>query len=212
MKKVLIAVFAITSLSLSAPSTGFAQHDFFNQAGLYMTDDGTGPTGTSVVDIPVTVYLVLTNPADVENGDSPYETVNAFECMVNFDPVPSIDTLILVNLSFPPTFMPDPDYNHFYEGYLEFKVGMTPAYHVTNNSVVLISITFLSLSAVETEVTLSPVFRPYIEGQMVFQSVSGQPRVMYSASGSHADPVFVFNGEAVVVENESYGSIKALYR
>ena len=35
---------------------------------------------------------------------------------------------------------------------------------------------------------------------------------MYSMGGSHEAPVFVFNGEAVAVENESFGSVKALYR
>ena len=35
---------------------------------------------------------------------------------------------------------------------------------------------------------------------------------MYSIGGSHDAPVFIFNGEAVDVESESFGTVKALYR
>jgi hypothetical protein len=35
---------------------------------------------------------------------------------------------------------------------------------------------------------------------------------MHPVSGSHDAPVFLFNGEAVTVESDTFGSVKALYR
>jgi len=37
-------------------------------------------------------------------------------------------------------------------------------------------------------------------------------RIMHPVSGSYDAPVFIFNGEAVPVETESFGPVKTLYR
>jgi hypothetical protein len=53
---------------------------------------------------------------------------------------------------------------------------------------------------------------PYYTPAMTYRSETGQQIAMYPISGSHEAPVFVFNGVAVPVEEESFGSVKALYR
>ena len=70
-----------------------------------------------------------------------------------------------------------------------------------------------------TEVSLGPLDDSQsIPGEMAFlggHQSSGPDyilTIMYSMGGSHDAPVFVFNGEAVAVENESFGSVKALFR
>ena len=44
------------------------------------------------------------------------------------------------------------------------------------------------------------------------KSLSGHLLIMHSMGGSHDAPVFLFEEEAVAVENETVGSVKALYR
>ena len=86
MKKLL---FAVIAFSLLATGSSIAEPTHPNEVGLYTTPDGYGATGTSVIGSPVEVYLVLTRPTDVNNGDAPYPTVNAFECTLRFDPIPN---------------------------------------------------------------------------------------------------------------------------
>ena len=64
-------------------------------------------------------------------------------------------------------------------------------------------------------VSLGPSPSSDIPGQMCFLTYDlGPPNlvVMHSISGSHDAPVFLFNGEAVPVETDSFGSVKVLYR
>jgi len=162
---------------------------------------------------PVDVYLVLTKPTDVNNNDLPYATVQAFELTLNFSPVPS-DDLVLLATEFPFRSINVGHPADINQGFLEYVVGVDPSYplQVTNESVVLMTFTFINDNITPTEITLGPTSRPGIAGQMAFESESGQLRVMHSVGGAHDVPVFIFNGEAVSVENESFGSIKALYR
>jgi hypothetical protein len=209
MKKLLFAAIAIASISMLAPSSGFAEPTHPNEVGLYMAPNGYGATGTFVVGAPVTVYLVLTRP---EKDGVPYLTVNAFECLLSFNPIGNMFKLGEV---FPPGSINVGDNQNIQDGYLEYIVGISSGYPypVINESVVLVAITFLHLVPNVTEVTLAPPFYGgSIPGQMAYQSVEGDLRVMYSMGGSHEAPVFIFQGEAVAVETESFGSVKALYR
>ena len=90
MKKLLFAVSAIAVLSLLlVAGSSIAEPTHPNEVGLYMEPfepDGTGVTGTYIVGDPVIVYLVLTRPTDTETG-IPYPTINAFECMLTFNPI-----------------------------------------------------------------------------------------------------------------------------
>jgi len=211
MKKLLLFVSAIITISLMMSGAGIAEPTHPNEVGLYLTEDGTGPTGTFVMGSPVVTYLVLTKPADDENGNVPFSTVDAFECQLNFDPVPDND-LLLMDYVLPPGHIDIGRVKDINEGFLEFQVGVAYPIPVINEAAVLVTITFMNLNPATTVVTLGPVLYPSIMGQMAFVSDPGQLRIMHSIGGSHDAGVFEFNGEAVAVEAESFGSVKALFR
>jgi len=70
----------------------------------------------------------------------------------------------------------------------------------------------LHLNTYPVEVTLGPPSVPSIPGHMGFLPPNPPIEIMYSMGGSHEAPVFIFNGMAIPVESESFGSVKALYR
>jgi hypothetical protein len=219
MKNLIIFAIVVSTLSLLVHNTGFAEPTHPNEVGLYTTSDGTGATGTFVVGTPVNVYLVLTRPTDVDNGGVPFNVVTGLELTLHFNPVPN-DDLIVMETILPPGSVDIGRYKDINEGMLEFVVGIpdSEAINVVNEAAILVEFTFLNLSTEKTEVSLHP--------NADFQSVAGEmgylggeipetPYVllaMYSMGGSHDASVFEFNGEAVAVEIESFGSVKALYR
>ena len=93
-------------------------------------------------------------------------------------------------------------------------MGIDPSnpVYVVDEAAVLIWFQFMYVSTGVTTVSLGPTSAPSIAGEMAFQSDPGELRVMYPASGSIHEPVFEFNGEAVAVDDESFGSVKALFR
>jgi hypothetical protein len=212
MQKLLFTMFAVLVLSMLSSSVVTAEPTHPNEVGLYMTPHGYGATGTDVVWGPVDVYLVLTKPSDVENNDEPYATINVCELSLTFNPVPNND-LYYMGTDYP-VFVIDLGQKDINQGFLEYYVGYASDVPVTDESVVFATIHFFTMTDTPTYVTLGPVqgINPSIPGQMCFQSVTGQLRVMHSVGGSHDAPVFIFNGEAVDVEEESFGSVKALYR
>ena len=155
------------------------------------------------------MYLVLTKPTDTNTG-IPYDTINAFECRLDFSPIG--DLFMLADV-LPPTSINIGDTDHLNdEGYLEYIVGIGTAWPVVDESVVLIEFVFIHTAPGEIEVFLAPTSVPAFPGLMVFQSESGVLLPMHPISGSFDAPVFVFEGEAVAVENQSFGSLKALFR
>ncbi|MEN8005543.1 MAG: hypothetical protein ABFS42_00925 [Candidatus Krumholzibacteriota bacterium] len=210
MKKLLFAVSALAALSLLAPSTGFAQHESSanNQLGLFLAADGTGATGSADIGVPVSVFLVLINPTDVDAGEAPYATLNAFECMLNFDG----PALFKLADTLPPTAVNVGDNSDINQGFLEYIVGLGTSMDVSAASATLISFQFMTTSPLPTTITLTQTSAPSIANEMAFQSVTGQLRVMHNASGTKDGIVFAFNGEPVAIENESFGSVKALFR
>jgi hypothetical protein len=210
MKKFLVAVTAVAALSLLlAPSTGIAEPTNPNEVGLYDSPDAwTGISGTDIIGSPVDVFVVLSKVEDTETG-TPYPTINAFELKLNFDP---IGGLFKLGDAYPPQAINVGDNNNIGEGYLEYVVGLGEDCPVVDEQAVLIGITFMHTSSDEIAVTVCPTDFPGIDGHMAFQSVEGDLRVMHSMSGSHEDPVFIFSGIAIAVENESFGSVKALFR
>ena len=209
MKKLLFVVFALVMVSLLTPGTGLAQFGFSNQVGLNLTDDGTGLTCTLTVGAPVNVFLVLTKPTDVENGEAPYTFVNYFECMLNFAPAGG---LYILEETLPPTGHNTGDSAHIGDGYLEYIVGIGTDWPVTDESVCLVTIQFMALVTTPIYVTLGPATVQSIPGEMSFMSIVGDLRVMHPISGGTDIPVFTFNGHLTPAENESFGSVKALYR
>ena len=195
-------------LTLLAPLTVSAEPTHPNELGLYATTDGTGPSGIYGSNVLLNVYLVLTKPTDTDTG-IPYDTINAFECRLEFSP---IGDLFMLGDALPPMSINIGDNSHLHEGYLEYVVGIATDWPVTNESVVLIEFTFIHVAPGAIEVFLAPPSLPYFPGLMAFQSVSGHVLPMYPISGSFDAPVFLFEGEAVAIENQSFGSLKALYR
>jgi hypothetical protein len=159
----------------------------------------------------VDVFLVLTKPTDVEDGDSPYTTINSFGCTLNFTPIPN-DNLVIMGESLPQSGFNAGDSSDINQGFLEYIVGMSTPVPVANEAALLVAFTFMNLDPTTTAVTLGPSSSNAVAGKMFFQSEVGQPRVMYSVGGSPEAAVFLFNGEAVDVEDESFGSVKALFR
>ena len=210
MKKLLFAAAAIFALSMLAPGTGFAEPTHPNEVGLYTNDDGTGATGIYGIGTLLEVFLVLTRPTDTLTG-APYATINAFECRLNFNPP---GNLFKLGEILPPYSINIGESNNILAGYLEYVVGIGTDWPVTDESVQLIEFLFLHSAPGVIEVTLGPISNipPSIPGHMAFQSVPGHLLIMYSMGGSHDAPVFLFEGEAVAVENETFGSVKALFR
>jgi len=208
MKKLLFAVSALAALSLLAPSTGFAQHVYPNQVGLYEFSDGTGATGTFDVGSPVTIFLVLTKP---EVDGLPVTQINAFEATLNFNPAGNMFKLAEV---FPGNNVNVGDNSDIGQGFLEYIVGFAASHPVTDESITLVTFTFMHTAPGPIEVILTPTSKPAFPDQMVYQnaSVAGDLRQMFTAAGPDGGPVYVFDGSAVAVENESFGSVKALYR
>jgi hypothetical protein len=209
MKKLLFVVFALVTVSLLTPGTGLAQFGLSNQVGLNLNAEGTGATRTLTVGAPVNVFLVLTKPTDVENGEAPYTFVNYFECMLNFDPAGGLYKL---EETLPPTGHNTGDSAQLVDGYLEYIVGIGIDWPVTDESVCLVTIQFMALVTTPIYITLGPATVQSIPGEMSFMSIAGDHRVMHPISGGTDVPVFTFNPHGLPVENESFGSVKALYR
>jgi hypothetical protein len=204
MKKWLLVVSAIAGLSLLAPGSGFAQHVLPNQVGLYEFSDGTGTTGTFDIGMPVTIFLVLTKPTDTQNEDTPYTTINAFECMLEF--VPRGDMFLLSDI-LPPDATNSGDNTDVKTGFLEYVVEIGNDFPVTEESVALITFAFMHTAPGYIGINLIPTSDPIIPGEMAFQSVSGEPQVMYPFQ----TPAYVWD-PGTPAENQTFGRVKALYR
>lgn len=207
MKKISLTVIALVAISMLAPNLASAEPTHFNEIGLYTTMDGYGDTGIEGIGIPLEVYLVLTKPA--YNG-TPNSGVKAFECQLNFNPIGNMfklgDYLLANGLNIGDT-------DHIGDGYLEYIVGFSEDLPAVNEAVALIEFVFMNLNQGPVEVTLGPVSTPSIPGQIVFVPAGiTELEIMYQVSGHPDAPVFIFNGMAIPVESESFGSVKALYR
>ena len=197
MKKLLFAVSALAALSLLAPSTGFAQHVYDNQLGLYLTDDGFGATGSDDIGAEIAVYLVLTRPA-TPSGVA-WDGITAFECQLNFDPAGGIvKTSDALN------------------GWLEYIVGFAAEVPKdVNDAVLLVSFRFIHLVPGVINVTLGPITSaiPSLQDKMSYVTPNQTLDEMFPSSGAPDAPVFTFGGGTVVpVEDASFGSVKALFR
>ena len=185
-----------------------------NEIGLYLTVDGTGPTGVSTTqNTVVNAYLVLTRPTNTGTGE-PVSSLNGFDLMIHVDPIPASDLFVLRMAFWPGIIACCPDQFFGNRPYSLIDVSFYPSQPqpVTDQFVVLIEYDFLKLSSARHSITLEPLPTAAIPGQMSFQPANGDRQVMHPISGAHDAPVFIFNGEAVAVENDSFGSIKALYR
>lgn len=216
MKTLIMAGVALAAVFLLIPGPAAAQETYYNQAGLYLDPtgpDGSGTSGTSQIATPVLVYLVLTRPVDVQDGNAPYTTINAFEFTLRFDPVPNNNFFVL-QTQLPPGNVDVGLRKNINEGFLDFVVGISSSspLEVFDEQAVLITFTFMYMSPSSLQIFIEPTERPSIAGEIVFQSEPSQLRVMHPASGFFNEPIFEFNGEAVAVDDASFGSVKALFR
>jgi hypothetical protein len=163
----------------------------------------------------VDVYLVLTQPRDPANGYQPFTQCQGFELSMQFSPIPA-NNLFVLQATLPPGSVDIGLNKDINQGYLDFVVGVSSGSPnvVVDDAVQLVHFVFLNTYPGMTEVTLTPYVEVNsIPGEMAFiGNVSSDLWPMYSKGGSHDAPVFIFNGMAVPVENESFGSVKALYR
>ena len=219
MKKLLLLVSAMMLICLQTAGVALAEPTHPNEVGLYLTQDGAGPFGTTVIGTPVETYLVLTRPTNVDGSGQPFVSFYGFECLLTFTPTPP--ALILIATELPPGSLDIGRYKDVMAGILEFIVGIDYSNppQIVDEAVVMAKLTFLNLDTSVTEVSMGPIpDQQSIPGQMAYlggHETSGPDYFltpMYSMGGSHEAPVFVFNGEAVAVDQESFGSVKALYR
>jgi hypothetical protein len=211
MKRFHVSANVLVIFSLMVSGAGFSQTEFPNEVGIYLNEEGTGPTGvyTNVLEA-VDVYVVLLRPTDVDapGGGEPLEWVQSFEFMLHFDnPAPLVVTTIIL----PGGALNIGDAYNFNLGYLEFIVGVPNPRPVVDEAISLVGIRFLPIEIGVTEVRMGPTSVPTVPGEMLFLDPDDH-QIMYPISGSQEDPVFIFNGEAVPVENQSFGSVKALFR
>lgn len=214
MKKFQIILSAMMLVFLLSPLAVLAAPTHANEVGLYTAPNGYGATGTHVMNTLVDVFMVLTKPTDVDHGGAPFASIRAYELALSFNPVPAGD-LIIVNTQYPQAYLDIGFHKDINQGLVEFIVGISMEYPVpvVDEAVVLATLTFINFDPGMTMVSLGPATVQSIAGEMAFIGEDvNQIDVMHSVSGSHEAPVFIFNGEAVAIEKESFGNVKALYR
>jgi hypothetical protein len=213
MKKFQMVSLALVVFFLLIPFSVVGQHIYSNQVGLFLTPDGTGPTSTNEVGVPVNVYLVLINPVD--DDGNPLPGITAFDCMLNFSPPGG---LVSTGITFPLEGTINlGDTSQVAAGWMEFIVGFAMEIPTSpDGTVLLATIQFIQLYPASIYVTLGPASVPTIPGIMIFvynDPYSGSTvQEMYPASGSYDDPVFAFSGSAVPVVSRTFGAVKVLYR
>ena len=92
-------------------------------------------------------------------------------------------------------------------GFLEYIVEIGNDYPVTEDSVQLIKFTLMKTAPGHLDIFLTPTSNPGIPGEMTYQSVSGEQRVMHPSQ----TPAFSWE-PGLLLESEPFGSVKALYR
>ena len=200
MRKLLFALSALAALFMIAPSNGYAQFVYQSMVGLYQDDSVLDVhTGTTPGFQSENVYIVLTNPylnvglAEGESGTVPVTQIKAFDMRLT---VPAGHTLLGLNLPVSGTILGTPP---------DFAAGLSTPINVVDGAVTLGWFSIFVASTAPAEYFLGPVAEgPEIEGHMAAVDGDGTSFMIYPVSGSHDEPVFVFNGDApVATENAS---------
>jgi len=210
MKKLSLIMSACALLLLVAPIWSIAQDVYPNEVGLFTNPDATGPAGISPELLtPTDIWLVLTNVVDEENGGIPMENVKGFECLIGVTPDPVGDFLLL-DYDFADSNASSVNLGNWSNG--ELIVGYALPVSVADENVVLAKITVFCFSTTRYDLSLNYTSKPGIPGEMAFVGDDGTIKQMNSIGGAIGTTVFSIYGEAVAIENESFGSVKALYR
>ena len=210
MKKMPLIMTAFALVLLAVPVWSIAQDSYPNEVGLFVNPDATGPSGISPpLQVSTDIWLVLTNVVDEEHGGLPMETVMGFECQIGITPDPTGD-FFLLGYDFADSNSSSVNIGDWSAG--ELIVGYALPVSVADGNVVLAKITVFCRSTTRYDLSLNFTSKPGIPGEMAFVGEDGTIKQMYSIGGSIGATVFSIYGEAVAVENESFGSVKALYR
>ncbi len=222
MKKLFFAVSALAALTLLAPSAGFAQ-TAFNQIGLYTDMTGT-PSSASInptVNVPFSVFLVVTNPVNHAfvdgNGTPPFErvmtAVSGFEAQVGFWTGPAA-----ADPTLPGLFVLSQNFNgnaiRLGEGN-EYVVGFADPVPVSGVAAMMMTFSVMVTDGNPKEVFLNTTTVPSIPGFMAIVDgsiVSNNLQAAWPSSGDYANHVFGINTGVVAVETESWGNVKSLFR
>ena len=212
MKKLLFVVSALAAISLLAPSSGFAQWE--NRIGVYTETDALG-TAEAQMDLePSTlayVYFVLTVP---RNNGVPVTNIEGFECTVNVEPLATF-------------FKLGETYNSTngaqalnVSSYPEYVVGWTLPVPVIGDQIMLMRWNVMLNAADAYYVYLTMASNPSIPGALVYQDADGtsgsveRPLLVGAmpSSGAFDVPSFAFNDVTIPEKQESFGTVKALFR
>lgn len=176
--------------------------DWVNRVGIY-TDEVASAVRSDVAGTPVTLYAILHNPM---NGSTPLVNVNGFEFRLILDGVSVTDVQLpagSVNAGTGPN---------------NFVVGSSVNFNysaASDGMVQLMSMDVLCPVAQPSYIYFAPANRQSIAGEMSFiDTDAGELVVMTPACTSNemTDPVFGFFYDPVATEDESWGSVKALFR
>ncbi len=210
MKKLSLIMSACAILLLVAPIWSIAQDEYPNEVGLYTNPDATGPYGISPpLSVPTDIWLVLSNVVDLENGGVPMEMVTAFECQIGVTPDP-LNDFYLLSYDFGDSNSTAINVGDWSDG--ELIIGLATPVFIANGTAFLAKITIMALSSTRYDLSLNPTSKPGIPGEIAFVGDDGTIKKMNSIGGAVGATVFSIFGEAVAIENESFGSVKALYR
>lgn len=202
MKKLLFAVSALAALSLLAPSAGFAQYD--NHMGIYTAEMEVNQETTNLVTN--TVYFVITNPYNVEEGHD-VEWIHGYEGSVVID-----GSALVLDVRWPVQAINVGSNTNHVVGF-----GSTDVHVVDGAATVAeMDIIYMDAGLGPVTITLGPADPTSVPGMMAFLdgdgTVNGGLVSMMTSSGDWANPVFGFNAAVVATDNSSFDNIKAMYR
>lgn len=188
-----------------------------NQVGLYLEQDGSGPLGSTALNVPFTVYLVLTDPVDPSGTTSTVQAAVGFELSILFEPAP-VHHLQLQNVILAEDALDIGISRDVSTGAIDFAVGIPigKGPKVIDGAVVLAELQFLALGSDPVTATLVPLRAiQSIPGEMCYVSDGPFPNdntivPMRAINGDGVD--FEFNGVALAAESRTFGSVKALFR
>ena len=209
MKKLLFAVCALAAISLLAPNAGFAQ-EWKNRIGIYTTatatDDhfATNPVGQ------FNIYFLLTSP-QMDDG-TPITQLDAFEFKVTITGTPGMFFKLAQTL--PPNSLNVGQDSDAYAA--EYAVGAASPFPVTGGIAQLMSWNCMVVGGGPFSFFLNQTSAPSLPGHLAIsiplEGGSAQLVACEPSSGDFASSVFGIGSDPTGVENETFGSVKALFR
>jgi hypothetical protein len=205
MKRFLVLL-AVMALCAGAANAQFIfEHN--NEIGIYTTQTPTAENAQDMTTYngaaftPFNIYVVVTNPFDVNNGQ-PISAIGGFEFHVaapaNVTVLGWILPPLTTNFATPPDFLAGSN---------------TP---VVDGCGTVLTINCFPMSADPGYFYLTPVTNTpqSVPDEMAITNYNNDFRisVVYPVSGAHDAPVFGYNTGVVPTEDASWGEVKSLFR